>query len=450
MKATNYFLALVFCLAFINSSCFAQIKFLVPSVSQFPDLSSYPLAEDNLQQLYKLPIAEQKLNLIALNDSNYQWQLNTAQNEWQLNLKNTDYIYDANNNLISLKGMQRNGMNWINSGLTTYTYDANNNNTSTKSYNWNGTSWENNHQCLSTYDANNNQLSSLSQNWNGTSWENYNQTNYSYDIYNNQINAIYQSWQDTAWVNENQISKTYDANNNLISYISQKWDSIVWLNYSKLIYTYNANNLQSGYSTQIWNGSAWENSGQTTITYDANNQLNEVTGLSWNGSSWENHSLWTFNYDSINFQSYLIQLWKNNNWIKYMDQSATYDVNNLRISWTARMWDTTGTNILFGDSIYYYYHTAVGLNEMPTTTESMNAFPNPTNGKIYIQIKGNDFGEKNIVVELYNMLDERILQKSFSNSTSQNEIDLSEFQKGIYVLRIFEGTKIYTRKIILQ
>jgi hypothetical protein len=450
MKATNFFLAMVFCLAFMNSRCFAQSKVLVPTVSQFTDLSSYLQAEDNLQQLFKLPIDEQKLNLIALNDSNYQWQLNTAQNEWQLTSKNTDFVYDANNNLLSSMQMQWNGISWVNSGLTTYTYDANNNNTITKTYSWNGTSWENHYQYLSTYDANNNPLSYLTQSWNDTVWENWGQSSYTYDIYNNQVGYIHQSWQDTAWVNDSRVIKTYDADNYLINYISQTWDSIAWVNYSKYIYTYNTNNLQSGYSTQIWNGSVWENSGLTTITYDANNNLNIVTGLSWNGTSWENHTLWTFNYDSIYFNSYLLQLWKNNNWIKYMDEFATNDADNFRISSAYRQYDTTGTVVQFGDSIYYYYHTAVGLNEISSTTETINTFPNPTNGKIYIQIKGNDFDEQNIVVELYNILNERILQTSFSNSASQNEIDLSEFQKGIYVLRIFEGEKIISKKIVLQ
>ena len=71
--------------------------------------------------------------------------------------------------------------------------------------------------------------------------------------------------------------------------------------------------------------------------------------------------------------------------------------------------------------------------------ELFNIYPNPTTGIVNIQ--GNNDGQ--LVVVLYNILGQEILK-----STNQSRIDMSRFESGVFVLKVSDGTKSSTFKII--
>lgn len=77
---------------------------------------------------------------------------------------------------------------------------------------------------------------------------------------------------------------------------------------------------------------------------------------------------------------------------------------------------------------------------------SISIFPNPTNGKFLIQ--GLGFGVQSL--EIYNVLAEKVYSTANFQQQTLNEIDLSKFQKGIYFAKIYNGEKIYTKKIVIQ
>lgn len=70
----------------------------------------------------------------------------------------------------------------------------------------------------------------------------------------------------------------------------------------------------------------------------------------------------------------------------------------------------------------------------------MTVSPNPTFGKVMITSKSRI--EK---IEVYNMLGNEII-----SSTNSNSIDLSLYQSGIYLLRIYAGDSVLTQKLIKQ
>jgi hypothetical protein len=65
-------------------------------------------------------------------------------------------------------------------------------------------------------------------------------------------------------------------------------------------------------------------------------------------------------------------------------------------------------------------------------------FPNPTSGKI--SIKGNDIDR----IEVINIGGNKVF------ASKQTEIDLSDFPKGIYIIKIFSDFQITTNKLILE
>jgi hypothetical protein len=77
--------------------------------------------------------------------------------------------------------------------------------------------------------------------------------------------------------------------------------------------------------------------------------------------------------------------------------------------------------------------------------DQFSVFPNPSAGKFRIR---NEAGIAQVIV--YNMLGKQIFSKINSTLEKQNEIDLTNYQKGVYFIEIYDGTKIHTKKIVIQ
>jgi hypothetical protein len=75
----------------------------------------------------------------------------------------------------------------------------------------------------------------------------------------------------------------------------------------------------------------------------------------------------------------------------------------------------------------------------------ISIFPNPSDGKFTVQNSG---GIKQLKVR--NLLGEIIYAHTNLKQEMFNEIDLSDFQKGIYFIELFDGKKINTKKIVIK
>lgn len=81
--------------------------------------------------------------------------------------------------------------------------------------------------------------------------------------------------------------------------------------------------------------------------------------------------------------------------------------------------------------------------------KTFNLYPNPNNGKFNITIDNSE-NIRYLEATIYNMLGEQIYSNSKFNKQSINEVDLSASPKGIYFVKIYDGKRIYTEKIIVQ
>jgi plastocyanin len=98
-----------------------------------------------------------------------------------------------------------------------------------------------------------------------------------------------------------------------------------------------------------------------------------------------------------------------------------------------------------------------GINTYETSSEKINIYPNPTNGKFTLQYKGSDTHTGNLSgndqqmnLEIFNILGEKIYGLPGFISQTSNEIDLSSVPDGIYFIRINDRKNIYTEKLIKQ
>ncbi|MDF0707252.1 T9SS type A sorting domain-containing protein [Flagellimonas okinawensis] len=75
--------------------------------------------------------------------------------------------------------------------------------------------------------------------------------------------------------------------------------------------------------------------------------------------------------------------------------------------------------------------------------DGFKLYPNPvTQGKVYIETAQN--APKKILV--FDVLGTQVLQTTIIG----RELNLSELDKGVYILRVFENNKVATRKLIVK
>ncbi len=88
---------------------------------------------------------------------------------------------------------------------------------------------------------------------------------------------------------------------------------------------------------------------------------------------------------------------------------------------------------------------AIAIDEESWNHVGMNVFPNPTLNSITIQLE--EWLNDDVVVEIQNLLGERVVQEQWKNGL-QKSIDLSFMASGTYILSVTLGDKTLNAKII--
>ena len=98
------------------------------------------------------------------------------------------------------------------------------------------------------------------------------------------------------------------------------------------------------------------------------------------------------------------------------------------------------------DTSACYYISIVGINENSLNNE-LSVYPNPTDGKITI-----DFGRfyDNIKVDVINLQSLSILKQTFDNEHKSIELDLDEFESGIYIIKLITEDKTTLLRIFKE
>ncbi len=105
---------------------------------------------------------------------------------------------------------------------------------------------------------------------------------------------------------------------------------------------------------------------------------------------------------------------------------------------------TGGVN---SDGTIFKYDMITGIDDI-SNNSSITIYPNPTNGNFTIRIDGEHAVKPEL--EIYNTVGEKIYSNSKVHTQASNEINLSEFSKGIYFAKVYDNEKVYVRKIIVE
>ncbi len=86
-----------------------------------------------------------------------------------------------------------------------------------------------------------------------------------------------------------------------------------------------------------------------------------------------------------------------------------------------------------------------GIEDL-STEHSISIYPNPSNGIFQFNLENIQSVKANL--QIYNILGEMVY--AATTEKQQIQIDLSSLSKGIYLVKVYESTKIYTQKITIQ
>lgn len=103
------------------------------------------------------------------------------------------------------------------------------------------------------------------------------------------------------------------------------------------------------------------------------------------------------------------------------------------------------------NTIPFSIQQAVSVDDQIISEEDIYIYPNPAVQKTFVSIKGEPGSESELQLEIFDLKGRRVDRKDqLLNARQKNiiEIDLSEFDDGIYVLKLKYSNKIYTKKLI--
>lgn len=105
----------------------------------------------------------------------------------------------------------------------------------------------------------------------------------------------------------------------------------------------------------------------------------------------------------------------------------------------------------FGTSAQYCEQvniTAVGIDE-PEFSSTINMFPNPTSGKVRIQLEGD--ASSDMTVSVYNILGDVVKQPTFYKAgTMQMELDMTNVVNGLYLVKIQSGNATAIKQLTVN
>jgi len=115
--------------------------------------------------------------------------------------------------------------------------------------------------------------------------------------------------------------------------------------------------------------------------------------------------------------------------------------------WVSVTDSSNGCSIV--DSITITVHHGLGISNNQNNS-SINIYPNPATDNFNIQLI--NIVEKQIIIELYNIVGEKVIQENFICNEEQflKNIKINYLLPGLYILKIINGDIIKTQKLIIE
>lgn len=231
-------------------------------------------------------------------------------------------------------------------------------------------------------------------------------------------------------------------------------------------YSYYASGKLKSYTTTNWNGT-------TTYTYTwTNNKNNTWTGTDGSYGSNTYNADGYLTYTSSTFSGYTSTTTYTYNASNKLTKMVTTGYSNVTTTYTWTGNDNTWTNTdgasgsndydQYDNLTYYSYvtstyavtgdyeydcNTVTNIDESNFIESPLSLFPNPANDKVYLTTA---IANENTKVEIYDFSGR--LLKTFSAFTSANieEINISDFKLGIYLVAVIRESENKMIKLVVE
>jgi len=98
-------------------------------------------------------------------------------------------------------------------------------------------------------------------------------------------------------------------------------------------------------------------------------------------------------------------------------------------------------------SMIWYNEQGWGVSINDINKNILSVYPNPASSNLTINL---DIVGNNNSFEIYDMSGKLVKADALNNFDGSQEINISEFSKGIYILKANNGSQIYTTKFIVE
>ena len=119
----------------------------------------------------------------------------------------------------------------------------------------------------------------------------------------------------------------------------------------------------------------------------------------------------------------------------------TYDSQNRLTETITKVFDGKKWINVSKENILYNTGTT-GINE---TILSVNLYPNPSTDYVIIETKSTSAANINV----YSLSGQLVISIQ-SNNLSEEKIDVSVLQKGIYIIQVLQGADVYSSKLLVN
>jgi hypothetical protein len=244
---------------------------------------------------------------------------------------------------------------------------------------------------------------------------------------------------DQVWINSDLTNWYYiPGSNQILTQKNKKWNSenSVWENEQRIDYQYNDNNQIVSETYQYWKTMFWKNDIRYDYSYDGNKilvkkVLSEPIYDDWRGIVSINYS--DFNLNKANTIKSQYEFWGGNTGELTTSFIPFFFNDNIAIK--------KAESLQIG---YLIYDNTLLSNSEIKNINQIQAYPNPSNGIFYI----NSY---NYEVKSWTVsdLNGRVLKKEDQNIHT-GVIDISDFPKGIYLLKIATSDSQPIQKLLKQ
>jgi hypothetical protein len=378
-------------------------------------------------------------------DSIYRYEYDSTKN-WKPSYKVVELVYNSHLNPLGLTGKAPQNGSWVNYSKKTFTYDTNNNLTLDLWQSAYLNDWLNGSQTLYTYTSSNKVETAIYQTWNhlANSWENKKKTVYSYNTTGKESTKEESNWSSNNWQFSTRYTTAYNPDET-IQTISRAYYSEFnssWEENELQTFTYDANKNLTTYIVQT----SGTNSNKMTYIYNNKNKEIQQNHFTWNGNAWvemqRSFKTWDVN-DHLTYHK--LESYVNGKYITAATTENTYNTAQQLTDVVTYIYDVykgNGTEIKSGVKIHYYISDKLNGIDKTELSDKIRIYPNPSNGTFVIDAE-NNYQIQNI--EIYNAVGELIFQQRESNRVS-----IPNMQEGMYVVKIDNGSGVYTKKIIVQ